>query len=426
MTWSAEPGRTFYCVFCRDVVALAVGDPAQFRSHMQTTHSVFFEFDILLAINFINRAGKDKIVRDVKRKEHDENQIRSKTAEITWPEAYEDEEPKDPLMSSPDSNMEQLDNVEKFFEVNSLSICNENYDDKEKRRLEIEKMQYQCKKCKKKFLLRQMLENHLNQTYPCVKPKCAKCSKVLKNGKDLSLHMNRKPACDKHKCKNCNLLFKSLSALRKHRRTKICRGVKEYRCGKCQRTFKYDNLYQKHLASITRRPCVTPGPAHNNFCKDCKKQFCSLQAYNNHQSKKDRICVKVHACEFCGELFKETKLMKHIQVCAPVECDKCGERIKKENLKVHKKTACEWLHQQPKCDDCKKIFCSEQIVRKHMEKFRGTCAQIFKCGDCGNSFTGPSTFKLHKRLSLACYKIATAQNRENVVTRSDRWKLVKD
>merc|ERR1719318_505642 len=62
------PAKTFFCVFCRDIVSLAVGNLVQFKTHMETGHQIFYEFDILLALNFIDRKEKEKIIDTVKSK----------------------------------------------------------------------------------------------------------------------------------------------------------------------------------------------------------------------------------------------------------------------------------------------------------------------------------------------------------------------
>ena len=63
-----QVAKSFYCVFCRDIASLRMGDFAQFQQHMEGVHRVHYEYDILLAVNFIERAEKDAIIERVKRK----------------------------------------------------------------------------------------------------------------------------------------------------------------------------------------------------------------------------------------------------------------------------------------------------------------------------------------------------------------------
>jgi hypothetical protein len=46
----APPGsaKIFFCVFCRDIAALIVGNLEVFRAHMISVHQVFYEFEILI------------------------------------------------------------------------------------------------------------------------------------------------------------------------------------------------------------------------------------------------------------------------------------------------------------------------------------------------------------------------------------------
>ena len=60
--------KSFYCVFCREIASLRMGDFPQFQQHMEGVHKVYYEYDILLAVNFIERSEKDTIIERVKRK----------------------------------------------------------------------------------------------------------------------------------------------------------------------------------------------------------------------------------------------------------------------------------------------------------------------------------------------------------------------
>ena len=69
-TGMTPPGsaKTFFCVFCKDIAALVVGNLEVFRRHMISVHQVFYQFEILLAINFIDKEGKQKIIESVEDK----------------------------------------------------------------------------------------------------------------------------------------------------------------------------------------------------------------------------------------------------------------------------------------------------------------------------------------------------------------------
>merc|ERR1719320_44212 len=63
-----QVAKSFYCVFCREIASLRMGDFPQFQQHMEGVHKVYYEYDILLAVNFIERSEKDTIIERVKRK----------------------------------------------------------------------------------------------------------------------------------------------------------------------------------------------------------------------------------------------------------------------------------------------------------------------------------------------------------------------
>ena len=69
---------SFYCVFCRDITSLKVGDFDQFQEHMENVHNVYYEFDILLSINFIDKDEKDIIIERVKQRLIEDEQEKGK------------------------------------------------------------------------------------------------------------------------------------------------------------------------------------------------------------------------------------------------------------------------------------------------------------------------------------------------------------
>ena len=60
--------ETFCCVFCRRKVNLPLADFDNFKNHMERVHSVFYQFEMLFACNFLDKDDQAEMMEKVKLK----------------------------------------------------------------------------------------------------------------------------------------------------------------------------------------------------------------------------------------------------------------------------------------------------------------------------------------------------------------------
>merc|ERR1719318_63354 len=449
------PAKTFFCVFCRDIVSLAVGNLVQFKTHMETGHQIFYEFDILLALNFIDRKEKEKIIDTVKSKVNGksvpakEDVVVSAKAEesllkedadwgnldnvqvvildentsikdalknvsvtpVVKPKAYTEPAKsfKDSLKSVLVTPVVKPKPVKSFVsEVKVEPIQPEILDIKTEIKQETILMSsenkipknrsHQCGKCNKMFPSKFNLRNHMKKKFSCLKPilECEKCSKVFKDKKAFQIHMARTKSCVRPKCDKCAKIFKTTSDYRVHMARKKSCIKTNLSCEKCSKTFNKKKNYEVHIART--KSCVKP----STKCEDCLKVFSNGSSFRAHIANKGTVCKKRVSCEKCGKLVRESKYQLHLNkkrgcVQVSLKCDDC--------LKVFSTRGAARMHQLKKETVCKKrIECErcgerykEELYKKHILK---SCVKV-ECQKCGEKFT-EGKLKLHLQKKRSC------------------------
>ena len=432
--------KTFFCVFCKDIVSLAVGKLTQFKSHMESVHKIFYEFDILLALNFIDRKEKEKIIEGVKHKMNGSALI-VKDNSTANPRAEEN-------LLREDGDWGNLDNVQVVILDENTSIkdalkkasapteLQQKTEEKTSKTIisevktcppskvkpitkikqepiiksepgeirsdikaetievspEIPGKDYQCEKCNKIFPNKSNLKVHLNKKLSCLKPvlQCEKCLKILKDKQAFKIHMARTKSCVRPHCEKCGKKFQGRKAYKVHVERKRSCVKPNFQCEKCNKSFNIRKNYEIHMART--KSCVKP----NLKCEDCLKVFSNSSSLKSHLSNKENVCKKRIPCEKCGKAVRESKYKLHLNKkrgCVPVslKCDGC--------LKTFSTRAAARYHQLKKDKVCKKrIECErcgeryrEELYKKHIIR---SCVKV-ECEKCGEKF---SEYKLKQHL----------------------------
>ena len=252
--------------------------------------------------------------------------------------------------------------------------------------IEVEKI-YQCDICKKKFLLKGYLNNHIAYVH---KKKKTQVQELQNN------HLMKQP---EYSCEICEGKFRKLEELNDHKKERkhfkrlfltcpkcdiFCNSIKqvedhhfykhELGCLICRKTFSTELKLKKHMKSKKHctfcksnscRDCdIDYGKIDKTdfFCKKCKNYFYSARELKNHYSEVHAIGYQ---CFMCDRSFKTTK-----------------------NLKLHKKE--EHYNKSINCKICSNSFNSEKDFDSH------GCVINHFCASCDTSFKTFKKLKLHR------------------------------
>ena len=445
--------KIFYCVYCQDVASLRMGDFAQFHNHMETVHRVFYEFDILLAINFIERIDKEDIIEKVKinvgkvkKKVLKDNRDLEKvlpSKETTFstqqsivvdknlsneantsekvlvssllsstelikgfqetPVPGEDQiEQKittDTNIEAPPINKQITENPDgvacdmcgKWFSEYGLKYhqrsskecaknitkcddCSRTFLNQKSVRKHIKFYQVKgkscrkqvldltCKNCTKFFASRLSLVNHKFKPTPCEKIITCKCGKLVKESMFKRHVLGKNCQQDVElKCKQCLKEFISAQKARSHyKRTEVNPGIcqKRVACQKCEKKMSEED-YSGHRCILVTADLK---------CKDCLYTFSSKLGMKLHLQNAENACRKRIKCDKCGVTVREIVYAKHIsRDCVALPCDRCGEKFKRREMKLHKqrKTMCKPI--VTKCEFCDEVTDDHTAYQKHMQ-----------------------------------------------------------
>ncbi|XP_021705717.1 zinc finger protein OZF-like isoform X3 [Aedes aegypti] len=212
-----------------------------------------------------------------------------------------------------------------------------------------------CKLCSKDFSCRQALRRHIVQ-----------------------IHEERRMFM----CPICGKSFTQKTHLQAH---KTVHTGAQYKCSKCEATFKTRIFYlrheQTHLLPEERNPKLMSKPKSKTYavpknktyvCSFCGKVFNNLSSHILHE--RAHRGEKPYPCKVCGKAFL------------------CKQMLKKHNL-IH-------TGEKPhKCETCGKCFRSRTHLTTH--HLTHTQEKKFACQICSKAFTLKSTLKSH----MKCHSI---------------------
>ena len=222
--------------------------------------------------------------------------------------------------------------------------------------IEMEKI-YQCDICKKKFLLRGYLNNHIAYVHK----KKKKHVQELQNN-----HLMKQPD---YSCEICEGKFRKSVELNDHKKAR-----KHYKrlfltCPKC-------DIFCNSIKQVKDHHFYK----HELGCLICRKKFSSELKLKKHmKSKKHCTFCKSNSCRDCDIDYGKIDYQCFM-------CDRSFKTIK--NLKLHKKE--EHYNKSKNCKICGKSFNSEKYFDSH------GCVINHFCASCDTSFETSKELKLHK------------------------------
>ena len=65
MTGGSVPRGGVTCLLCNATISVRIGNYGKLKLHLETNHDVFFEHDLLMAINFLEANEREIIIEKV-------------------------------------------------------------------------------------------------------------------------------------------------------------------------------------------------------------------------------------------------------------------------------------------------------------------------------------------------------------------------
>ncbi|XP_064110519.1 zinc finger and SCAN domain-containing protein 12-like isoform X1 [Macrobrachium nipponense] len=252
----------------------------------------------------------------------------------------------------------------------------------------IEREQYICKLCNKKFSSPTGLKVHVETIHEKVQVfECPTCKETFNQKGNMQNHFRRVHQGDEARkllCDICNKGFICPSDLRKHvERVHLKVRKNEVMCEVCGKPFSDSRAMRIHINAVHTKEVQHP-------CPECKMVFHSLTNMVTHRRRMHGGPEgRKNVCEICGKGF-----------CSPSDL-KTHIRVVHENVRKYV------------CDICGQAFKVCSHLKYHRRKHTGETP--YECPHCGKCFHGPSHISDHvKKVHKTVYIGANQRRKLNL------------
>ena len=282
----SEREKQLTCLFCRsksNAFMFSLNELIKFRAHLEETHAMFYELDLILVMHLLKKASKNEIkllvlLDEAERQETnacDSNETKiDNTLQITKNEIKENQtgEGAENILEKNKSQFQR-----KIFK-------NENVPDEEEHdRKTINsrgkpQKPFKCKYCGRKFryiarFKDHVLRKHEQRGLGCYK--CDECPKAYTLRQSLVKH---KFAChSEFKCDMCEFISVSKVGIHKHRKKHL---NTIFNCKYCNEIFDAREKRRKHTNSRHSKKKYTP-----MTCLLCQLNYSNQDSYKVHVKK---------------------------------------------------------------------------------------------------------------------------------------------
>ncbi|KAJ8025400.1 hypothetical protein HOLleu_32946 [Holothuria leucospilota] len=252
-----------------------------------------------------------------------------------------------------------------------------------------------CGKCRKLFISKTHLRNHLvfhnkkglkqgtKKNY-----ECSYCGKKCNYASALKVHIRTHTGQKPFVCSFCNQSFIQSINLTRHVLSYHDPDTPKYQCKDCGKRFSVQIYLKSHeITHSMERPFQ---------CEECGALFKRKNDLRSH--RRVHSTEKPHQCQLCMSCFKTVGDLKtHMQIHnsnKPHRCGQCGKEFKRKgHLNRHIKTH---TNEKPfKCEKCHASFNRKENLRNHMRTHTGDYP--YKCEQCGSQFKHSSSLKAHSK-----------------------------
>ena len=463
---SSSLTNSFQCVFCQELASFQRGDFNKFQTHLKTVHRAWSEFDVLFAINLIDRSEKDEIIRKAIMK-----------VKMTLEKREEEIKQQSMYMNFTKGINQSVKLITKQYETNSensnalvvhssSSLANN----------------FQCVLCKELASFQRKDFSKFQTHLETVHRAWAQCDVLFainfidRSEKDdiirkaiMKVKMTLRKEDDNKQQSTCiDLTNDSDKVIPKlYEPIHIDRKSSETDKFKSTEVFVVmdstsDDINLESLEE-TFETCTSPSNSiiangfgslrwsikpSNYHCLKCGRIFNTKRGLFRHKEKRKHDCgesaaSKIWSCEKCGHIFTEKKYFKrHTEsrkYSCETKCVKCNQEFKlPSELRYHVKRCGVLDHHDArivKCEKCRKMFASRNALEGHerrkygcetickkcnkrckrprdlvMHMKRIDCVKInYKCEDCSKEFPNRTRFKVHRARKNSCFKVQSSK-----------------
>lgn len=237
---------------------------------------------------------------------------------------------------------------------------------------------------------------------------CGYCGKEFHRKNHLGLHMRihirpKREEYSTYKCQVCEIVFISMAQVNEHR--VVHPDIKPFVCSPCQRHFRVESSYKKHVACIHPEDIKNP---HIYICGYCGKEFYLKTLLRDHLKYYSRATPESCSNRIVPSREERIRKMEEKKLNAPrYLCEECGtDYSSKQTLNLHiskKHDPVDSVINPVVCSHCREQFSNSDnlmthVASVHPEEIEVPNFSLFTCGYCEKDFPTKDGLRTHIKI----------------------------